>query len=77
MCSGSEAGSYSRLIDLVYHSALGWREMKKKKKKLAIEKATTRVDNAHLLHASFQTIRGDNETGRLSARQPLLLSIHQ
>jgi len=25
MCSGSEAGSYLRLIDLVYHSALGLR----------------------------------------------------
>ena len=23
MCSGSEAGSYSRLIDFVYHSMLG------------------------------------------------------
>ena len=26
MCSGSEAGSYLRLIDLVYHSTLGLRE---------------------------------------------------
>ena len=32
MCSGSEAGSYSRLIDVVYHSNLGLRVMKKKKK---------------------------------------------
>jgi len=31
MCSGSEAGSYSRLIDFVYHSTLGLRAMKKKK----------------------------------------------
>jgi len=31
MCSGSEEGSYLRLIDFVYHSTLGWREIKKKK----------------------------------------------
>jgi len=31
MCSGSEAGSYLRLIDLVYHSTLGLRVIKKKK----------------------------------------------
>ena len=30
MCSGSEVGSYLRLIDFVYHSALGWRVIKKK-----------------------------------------------
>ena len=30
MCSGSEAGSYSRLIDFVYHSTLGLRVIKKK-----------------------------------------------
>ena len=33
MCSGSEAGSYLRLIDFVYHSTLGVRVIKKKKKK--------------------------------------------
>ena len=33
MCSGSEAGSYLRLIDFVYHSTLGVRVLKKKKKK--------------------------------------------
>jgi len=32
MCSGSEAGSYLRLIDFVYHSTLGLREIKKRKK---------------------------------------------
>jgi len=31
MCSGSEAGSYLRLIDFVYHSTLGLRVMKKKR----------------------------------------------
>jgi len=30
-CSGSEAGSYVRLIDFVYHSTLGFRVMKKKR----------------------------------------------
>ena len=32
MCSGSEAGSYLRLIDSVYHSTIGSRVIKKKKK---------------------------------------------
>ena len=32
MCSGSEAGSYFRLIDFVYHSTLGWRVIKKKRR---------------------------------------------
>ena len=31
MCSGSEAGSYLRLIDFVYHSTVGLRVIKKKK----------------------------------------------
>jgi len=33
MCSGSEAGSYLRLIDFVYHSTLGSRAIKKKKRR--------------------------------------------
>ena len=32
MCSGSEAGSFLRLIDFVYHSTLGLGVIKKKKK---------------------------------------------
>ena len=31
MCSGSEAGSYLRLLDFVYHSILGSRVTQKKK----------------------------------------------
>jgi len=31
MCSGSDEGSYSRLIDFMYHSNLGWRVIKKKR----------------------------------------------
>ena len=34
MCSGSEAGSYLRLIDFVYHSTLGLGVVIKKKKKV-------------------------------------------
>jgi len=33
MCSGSGAGSYLRLIDFLYHSTLGLRVIKKKKKR--------------------------------------------
>ena len=36
-CSGSEAGSYLRLIDFVYHSTLGLRVIKKKKKVQVLE----------------------------------------
>ena len=32
MCSGSEAGSYLRFLDFVYHSTLGLRVIKKKKR---------------------------------------------
>jgi len=32
MCSGSEAGSYLRLIDFVYHSTLGLSVIMKKEK---------------------------------------------
>ena len=35
MCSGSEAGSYFRLIDFVYHSTLGLRVIKKKRRALS------------------------------------------
>ena len=38
MSSGSEAGSYSRLIDFVYHSTLGLTVIKKKKKQPPPEK---------------------------------------
>jgi len=39
MCSGSEAGSYLRLIDFVYHSTLGLRVIKKKKQNGAFSDA--------------------------------------
>ena len=34
MCSGSETGSYLRLINFMYHSTLGLRVTKKRKKVL-------------------------------------------
>jgi hypothetical protein len=33
MCSGFKAGSYLRLIDFVYHSTLGWRLIKKRRRR--------------------------------------------
>ena len=36
MCSGSEAGSYFRLIDFVYHSTLGLKVVEKKKTESAV-----------------------------------------
>jgi len=36
MCSGSEAGSYLRLIDCVYDSTLGLRVITKKRKKACL-----------------------------------------
>ena len=37
MCSGSDAGSYLRLIEFVYHSTLGLSVIKKKKKPRGID----------------------------------------
>ena len=42
VCSGSEAGSYLRLIDFVYHSTLGLRVIKKKKKRKALGREVAR-----------------------------------
>jgi hypothetical protein len=49
MCSGSEAGSYLRLIDFVYHSTLGLREIKKKKGDLDFRDACHGVRLRHVL----------------------------
>ena len=48
MCSGSEAGSYLRLIDLVNPSTLGVRVIKKKKKSRASAGACSRAKRGHL-----------------------------
>jgi len=55
MCSGSEAGSYLRLIDFVYHSTLGLRVIKKKKKYLLSAEASRRLPEPRQL---LQTTRG-------------------
>jgi len=43
MCRGSEAGSYLRLIHFVYHSTLGLRVIKKKKKHLHAVRLQSRL----------------------------------
>jgi len=43
MCSGSETGSYLRLIDFVYHSTLGLIVTKKKTKNEALRSAAARA----------------------------------
>jgi len=53
MCSGSEAGSYLRLIDFVYHSILGLRVIKKKK-----------VGTPH----AIRNLNGDQDPYNLSIR---------
>ena len=43
MCSGSEVGSYLRLIDLVHHSSLGLSVIQKKKKVRGLKQSTLDV----------------------------------
>ena len=50
MCSGSEAGSYLRLIGFVYHSTLGLREIKKNLDSLAEELALAFLLDDLLVH---------------------------
>ena len=54
MCSGSEAGSYLRLVYFVYHSTLGLRVIKKKKQGRAgsledgsTDRGTSLIRNTH------------------------------
>ena len=49
MCSGSEVGSYVRLIDFVYHSTVGLRVIKRRERllcSLALRDSTTRLKHA-------------------------------
>ena len=57
MCSVSEAGSYLRLIDFVYHSTLGLRVIKKREKDRAFVVGCTLRPCTQLwwLDAVFQT----------------------
>ena len=50
MCSGSEAGSYLRLIDFVYHSTLGLRVIKKKKRHHIGESGRSILERESLLN---------------------------
>ena len=43
MCSSSEAGSYSRLIDFVYHSTLSLRVIKKRRRMCKVQGAGCEV----------------------------------
>ena len=49
VCSGSEAGPYLRLIDFVYHSTLGLRVIKKKKKTVGRPQVTQHLQR-YLAH---------------------------
>ena len=48
MCSGSEAGSYLRLTDFVYHSTLGLGVIKKKKRTRGVEPVWQAIEKSRL-----------------------------
>jgi len=54
MCSGSEAGSYLRLIDVVYHSTLGLRVIKKRRRTQA---GLRKIKESHLRFEVNQNVR--------------------
>ena len=56
MCSGSEAGSYLRLIDFVYHSTLGLRVIKKKKRQARTAPVSRAVDELPGLVTCFRDL---------------------
>jgi len=58
ICSGSEAGSYLRLIDFVYHSTLGLRVLKKKGYGLLRGTGTGRSPRSlSSEHGTYQTVK--------------------
>jgi len=63
MCSGSEAGSYLRLIDFVYHSTLGLRVIKKK---TSVAGETVRRGRRPPGHAAFAILCGKSSTEPLN-----------
>ena len=73
MCSGSEAGSYLRLIDFVYHSTLGLRVIKKKELRGKAQRGTaprgTNVQGyvAHKKQPPPRTARSDYVEGHMVA----------
>ena len=58
MCSGSEAGSYFRLIDFVYHSTLGLSVIKKKKKPFMLRTAPEFGSRVHRVARERERERG-------------------
>jgi len=64
MCSGSEAGSYLRLIDFAYHSTLGLRVIKMKKKGRELVLMVQGFDEALLVLARLRS--GDTTLCRIT-----------
>jgi len=62
MCSGFEAGSYLRHIDIVYHSTLGLRVIKKKKILCRVEGGGWRVHGSGFRDLCYQIRKGLKET---------------
>ena len=56
MCSGSEAGSYLRRTDSVYHSTLGLRVMKKRRRRSVSRNNVERVPRSVPMSNSLLTI---------------------
>ena len=55
MCSGSEAGSYLKLVDFVHHSTLGLRVIKKKKRSCigGVSGCEIQVSSSGIMHLIF------------------------
>ena len=58
MCSGSEAGSYLRLIDFVYHSTLGLRVMMKNEGRATLYPLIAKLQNVEVLQHSRLNLIG-------------------
>ena len=59
MCSGSEAGSYLRLIDFLYHSTLGLRVIKKRKKNSLVHVSVWTDPRENLAFPTIQVFPGE------------------
>jgi hypothetical protein len=58
MCSGSEAGSYFRLIDFVFHSTLGLRAKKKRELDRQDQMLTPTSSSSSSSSLSLQVLEG-------------------
>ena len=75
MCSGSEGGSYLRLIDCVHHSILGFIVMKKRRRdsEEIIAEMTCRVKGVHnLQNQGGCARRAPRDARRMSSLQGYL-----